>query len=63
MQFIIFLSMVFLTSCGSFPQLFQAAEDIADDKAIDVMISREAIQKQTDVTISVDVRNNMNSTK
>lgn len=46
------------TGCSTLPQLYQAAEDIANDEAIEVMVSREAIQKQTDVTVTVDVKNN-----
>jgi len=46
-----------LAGCQTLPQLYQAAEDIADDTAIKVQVSREAIQKQTDITLSVDVKN------
>jgi len=45
-------------ACNTLPQLYQAAEDIADDEAIRVSVSKESIQKQTDVNISVDVKNN-----
>ncbi len=47
-----------LTSCNSLPQLYQAAEDIANDEAIEIMVSRDAISKQTDISISIDVKNN-----
>lgn len=49
--------MFIFTSCGSLPELYKTAEDIADDEAIGVMISREAIQKKKDVLITIDVRN------
>lgn len=52
------LMLVLLTSCNTLPQLYQAAEDIADDDAIKVTISREAISKQTDINVSIDVKNN-----
>lgn len=45
-------------SCGTLPKLYQAAEDIADDDAINIMISREAIQKKTDINISLEIKNN-----
>lgn len=53
-----YISLMFIfTSCGSLPELYKTAEDIADDEAIGVMISREAIQKKKDVLITIDVRN------
>lgn len=55
--FVVYIAML-LSSCNTLPQLYQAAEDIADDTAIKISISKEAIQKQTDVTISVEVKNN-----
>jgi starvation-inducible outer membrane lipoprotein len=51
------LILTMLSSCSALPQLYQAAEDIADDDAVKVVVSREAIQKQTDVTVSVDIKN------
>ena len=53
-----FVCFIFFTSCTALPQLYQAAEDIADDNAIKVEISREAITKQTDVRVVIDVKNN-----
>ncbi len=47
-----------MSSCSALPQFYQAVEDIANDEAIEVMVSREAIQKQTDITVSVEVKNN-----
>jgi len=52
-----------LVSCNTLPQLYQAAEDIANDDALQVIISREAIQKQTDVNITVEVKNNQMTIK
>jgi hypothetical protein len=45
------------TSCAALPALFTAVEDIADDEAVQVKISREAINKGTDITIALDVKN------
>lgn len=50
--------LMLMAACSTLPQLYQAAEDIANDEAIEVMVSREAIQKQTDVTVSIEVKNN-----
>lgn len=47
-----------MVSCQTLPQLYQAAEDIANDEAIQVSVSREAISKQTDVNVTIDVKNN-----
>jgi hypothetical protein len=52
------IQLLLLTGCNTLPQLYQAAEDIADDNAIKLEISREAIGKQTDVNVSIDVKNN-----
>jgi len=61
MKFLV-VPIMFLTACSSLPQLYQAAEDIADDDAIKVQVSREAISKQTDVSVSIDVKNNSTTT-
>ncbi len=57
-KFILLPLLVLLAGCQALPQLYQAVEDIANDEAIEVMVSREAISKQTDVTVTVDVKNN-----
>ena len=57
------LFFIFLTGCGTLPQLYQAAEDIEDDGAVKIMISREAIQKQTDLNVSIEVKNNTTTSK
>lgn len=60
----IFISiLIFLTGCQTLPQLYQAAEDVATDNAIKVEISREAIQKQTDLDVYIDIKNTSNQTK
>jgi hypothetical protein len=46
-----------LSSCNALPQLYQTAEDIADDTAIKVLISKETFQKDTDLDISINVQN------
>lgn len=46
-----------LSACNALPQLYQTAEDIADDTAIKVEVSRETFQKETDLNIQVNVQN------
>jgi hypothetical protein len=58
MKHLIFLSlMVCLTGCAALPQFFQAAEDIADDTAIKVEVSREAISEKTNLQLNLDLKN------
>ncbi len=57
MKRLIFLSLIFITSCQSLPQLYQTAEDIANDTAIEIEISRQAFQKETDLSIMIQVQN------
>lgn len=57
MNKILFASLFFLGGCNALPQLFTSVEQIADDKAIGVEISREAVQKGVDISINVDIAN------
>lgn len=64
MKHLILLSLlVVVAACQTLPQLYQTAEDIADDTAIKIEVSREAISKQTDVAVTVDVKNNTTAAK
>jgi len=57
-MFLIPYAMLFLlTSCGALPQLFQATEDVADDTAIKVEVSKEALAREPDLRIQIDVKN------
>ena len=58
MKYLIITFIFFVTACNTLPQLYQSAEDIATDEAIQVSVSREAISKQTDVSVSIEVKNN-----
>lgn len=53
-----FSTMIFINGCNTLPQFYQSAEDIADDTAIKIEISREAIKKTTDINLNVDIMNN-----
>ena len=57
MRFSLICTLLFLTSCTALPQFFQASEDIADDTAIKIEVSKEAVEKKRDITISIDVIN------
>ena len=48
-------ALLLLTGCS--PAFFSAAEDIATQEAIFLKVDREALQKDTDVKISVEVIN------
>ena len=51
------LSALFFTSCQSLPQFYQAAEDIANDTAIGIEVSKEAIAGGKDIQVQVNVKN------
>jgi hypothetical protein len=63
MKKLIGIFLLVCTGCSTLPQLYQAAEDIADDDAINVTVSREAIQKDTNLQISVDLTNSYQEAK
>lgn len=46
-----------LTGCAAMPELFKAVDDIATDTAVKVEVDKEAFQKDTDVSVSVEVKN------
>lgn len=47
-----------LTGCSAMmPEMFKTIDDIATDDAITVQVDRDAIKKDTDVHILVDVVN------
>lgn len=52
---VIFLGIFFLVGCASLPSLYQSIEDVEDNDAIYVNISKDAIDKTKDVCISIDI--------
>jgi hypothetical protein len=56
MLFILFL-MPFVAACQYIPAIANDVESIATDTAIKVEVSRETIQKDTDLTININVQN------
>lgn len=55
--------LLILTSCSSLPALYQDVEEIATDDAVQVIVSREAITKGTDLDVNVTVKNSQLPTK
>ena len=49
--------MIILSGCQSLPQLFTAAEQIADDNAIKIELQKEAINQNTNINLTLDVTN------
>lgn len=53
-----FISLIFLTGCAEMiPGLMTAIDDAVVDEAINVTVDKAAMQKNTDITIEVEVRN------
>lgn len=52
------ITMALLSGCSAMvPDMFKTIDDIATDDAITVQVDRDAIKKDTDVHILVDVLN------
>lgn len=56
---LIFLVSV-LTGCAAIPELFKTLDDVETDTAIKVEVDKEAFQKDTDVSVSIEVKNKEN---
>ncbi len=56
MKYSIFLLSI-LSSCQYVPDMAKGIEDIETDTAIRIEVSRETLQKDTDLDISINVRN------
>jgi len=50
--------LIALTGCTTLPQLYQSVEDIADNEAIGISISKDALQQDKNVGVTISVRNN-----
>lgn len=57
MKYALTLCLAMLTSCGYVPQMLQEAENIADDDAVKVTVSREAIQRNTNLRATIELDN------
>jgi len=54
-NYIIFGSLLFLSSCTQLPEVAKSIEDIADDDILYLELSKGAIQKDTNVHVNIDV--------
>lgn len=51
------LTLSLLTNCTALPELAKTADDILTDKALSLTVDKEALQKQTDIHILIDILN------
>ena len=51
------LSVIGFSSCNQLPLMFQTLEDIATDEAVEVVVYKNAMQKDTDIRATVEVIN------
>lgn len=57
MKYLIVLIPFIMTSCQAMPELYQSAEDVLNDNAVRVEISREAMPKGATVNVTIDIKN------
>jgi hypothetical protein len=55
-RFLAFIPFI-MTSCQSLPELYQSAEDVLDDNAIRVEVSREAMSKDKEINLNIQIHN------
>ena len=46
-----------LCSCNTLPQLYKSVEDIADNDAVDIMLSNEVFDSGKDVSVVITIAN------
>jgi hypothetical protein len=49
---------VIFTSCIMIPEMFQSMEEIITDEAVEITISKEAFQSDTQLDILITIKNN-----
>jgi hypothetical protein len=57
-RYFLFPALVGLSSCQYLPEISKSIEDIETDQAIRVEVSREALQKDSNLNITIDLKNN-----
>jgi HSP90 family molecular chaperone len=58
------LSLVCFTSCSTmFPEILKTAEDVIDDTAITQKVSRESLQRNTNVKCTIELDNGQTQSK
>lgn len=51
------LPLILLSSCTAIPDVAKTLDDIATDNAIKIEVNKEALQKDSNVKINVDILN------
>lgn len=49
--------MMTTTGCQYIPEMTKAVEEIATDDAITIAIDKDAFQKETDVSVNIEIKN------
>lgn len=57
MKYLLFIPIAFLNGCAGFQGAADDLEKIADNDAIEMTISKDAIQRDSDLRIQVDLIN------
>lgn len=57
MKYLLPAILAFLTSCGALPQFLNEVEHVADDTAVSIKVSQEALQRQTNIKASIELDN------
>ncbi len=50
--------LIILSSCGVMPQLFQSVEDVENNDAIGITVSKDAVRKDSNVNLNIDITKN-----
>ena len=53
-------TVMLLTSCSSMPLIFRTLDDLATEEAIEVSVSKDAIQDDTDIAVDIRIQNKDN---
>ncbi len=52
-----FIGLLILSACATLPDLYKSIDDISTDDAITIKVDKDAFQKDTDVSVSVKIKN------
>ena len=51
------VGLMLINGCNSLPQLYQSVEDISTDEAVQATVYKNAMLKDTDIKVQIDVIN------
>jgi hypothetical protein len=57
MKYVLISFAVLMSACSALPSMFTAAEEIADDTAIKMEVSKEAIPNDAVINMTVQIQN------